>query len=51
LFTKQGYKTYAEDLLKRMTNPYLDDTIERGAEVLRLIEQAASDDTENEDEN
>ena len=30
---------------------HLDDTIERGAEVLRLVEQVASDDTENEDEN
>ncbi len=31
LFTKQGYLAYAEDLLERMTNPYLDDTIERAA--------------------
>jgi len=31
LFTEQGYRTYAEDLLERMTNPYLDDTIERAA--------------------
>ncbi|MCE5340007.1 MAG: hypothetical protein LLF92_02600 [Planctomycetaceae bacterium] len=31
LFTEQGYKAYAEDLLGRMTNPYLDDTIERAA--------------------
>lgn len=29
---------------------HLDDSIERGAEVLRLIEQVASHDTENEDE-
>ncbi|MBM3142579.1 MAG: 30S ribosome-binding factor RbfA [Chloroflexi bacterium] len=29
---------------------HLDDSIERGAEVLRLIEQVASRDTENEDE-
>ena len=29
---------------------HLDDSIERGAEVLRLIEQVASEDTENEDE-
>jgi ribosome-binding factor A len=29
---------------------HLDDSIERGAEVLRLIEQVASSDTENEDE-
>ena len=31
LFTEAGYKVYAEDLLERMTNPYLDDTIERAA--------------------
>jgi mannitol-1-phosphate 5-dehydrogenase len=31
LFTEQGYKAFAEDLLQRMTNPYLDDTIERAA--------------------
>lgn len=31
LFTKEGFKAYAEDLLERMTNPYLDDTIERAA--------------------
>jgi mannitol-1-phosphate 5-dehydrogenase len=31
LFTAAGYKVYAEDLLERMTNPYLDDTIERAA--------------------
>jgi len=30
LFTKDGYKIYAEDLLERTTNPYLPDTIERG---------------------
>jgi ribosome-binding factor A len=29
---------------------HLDESIERGAEVLRLIEQVASSDTENEDE-
>jgi ribosome-binding factor A len=29
---------------------HLDDSIERGDEVLRLIEQVASSDTENEDE-
>ena len=29
---------------------HLDDSIERGAEVLRLIEQVASSDTENKDE-
>jgi mannitol-1-phosphate 5-dehydrogenase len=31
LFTEEGYRGYAEDLLERMTNPYLDDTIERAA--------------------
>lgn len=31
LFTERGYKAYAEDLLDRMTNPYLDDMIERAA--------------------
>jgi mannitol-1-phosphate 5-dehydrogenase len=29
LFTKAGYKNYAEDLLERMTNPYLADTVAR----------------------
>lgn len=29
LFTESGYQAYAEDLLERMTNPYLDDPIER----------------------
>jgi mannitol-1-phosphate 5-dehydrogenase len=29
LFTKAGYKDYAEDLLERMTNPYLADTVAR----------------------
>ena len=29
LFTEAGFKEYAEDLLERMTNPYLDDSIER----------------------
>lgn len=31
LFTAAGYEKYAEDLLVRMVNPYLDDTIERAA--------------------
>ena len=31
LFTEAGYKVFAEDLLERMVNPYLDDTIERAA--------------------
>jgi mannitol-1-phosphate/altronate dehydrogenase len=29
LFTEAGFKSYAEDLLKRMTNPYLGDTVVR----------------------
>jgi mannitol-1-phosphate 5-dehydrogenase len=29
LFTAQGYRQYADDLLERMTNPYLRDTVER----------------------
>ena len=29
LFTDEGFRLYAEDLLNRMINPYLDDTIER----------------------
>lgn len=29
LFTEAGYKYYAEDLLERMTNPYLADTVAR----------------------
>ncbi|HBG78897.1 MAG TPA: hypothetical protein DDW84_08700 [Phycisphaerales bacterium] len=31
LFTEKGYKAFAEDLLSRMTNPYLDDAIDRAA--------------------
>ena len=31
LFTEAGFKGYAEDLLERMTNPYLSDPIERAA--------------------
>jgi mannitol-1-phosphate 5-dehydrogenase len=31
LFTPGGYQAYADDLLKRMTNPWLGDTIERAA--------------------
>lgn len=31
LFTEVGYRVFAEDLLERMTNPYLDDAIERAA--------------------
>lgn len=29
LFTPAGFRAYAEDLLERITNPHLDDTIER----------------------
>jgi mannitol-1-phosphate 5-dehydrogenase len=29
LFTPEGYREYALDLLERMTNPYLQDTVER----------------------
>jgi len=29
LFTPEGYRDYADDLLARMTNPYLQDTVER----------------------
>ncbi len=29
LFTAEGYREYADDLLDRMTNPYLRDTVER----------------------
>jgi mannitol-1-phosphate 5-dehydrogenase len=29
LFTAEGYTQYADDLLERMTNPYLRDTVER----------------------
>lgn len=29
LFTPEGYRLYAEDLLARMTNPFLRDTVER----------------------
>jgi mannitol-1-phosphate 5-dehydrogenase len=29
LFTPEGYRAYAEDLLRRMTNPFLRDTVER----------------------
>ena len=29
LFTHEGYREYADDLLERMTNPYLQDSVER----------------------
>lgn len=38
LFTEAGYKEYAEDLLVRITNPYLSDTIERaGRDLVRKL--------------
>ena len=39
LFTEAGFKDYAEDLLVRMTNPYLGDTIARVTrDVVRKLE-------------
>jgi len=39
LFTEAGYKGFAEDLLERMTNPYLGDTIARVTrDVVRKLE-------------
>jgi len=39
LFTEAGYKDFAEDLLARMTNPYLGDTIDRVTrDVVRKLE-------------
>jgi mannitol-1-phosphate 5-dehydrogenase len=39
LFTRPGFREYAEDLLTRMTNPYLGDTIERVArDIPRKLE-------------
>ncbi len=38
LFTESGYRNYAEDLLERMTNPWLTDTIARaGRDVIRKL--------------
>ncbi len=38
LFTKQGFTQYADDLLKRMTNPFLHDTTERvGRDPVRKL--------------
>ena len=40
LFTETGYNHYAQDLLDRITNPYLSDTIERAArDPLRKLSQ------------
>jgi mannitol-1-phosphate/altronate dehydrogenase len=35
LFTETGYRNYAEDLLERMTNPYLGDTVARVTRDIR----------------
>ncbi len=38
LFTEAGYRLYAEDLLERMTNPHLADTVARaGRDVVRKL--------------
>lgn len=38
LFTEEGVKEYAKDLLERMTNPYLADTVARaGRDVVRKL--------------
>jgi len=38
LFTEQGWRDYAQDLLERMTNEYLADRVERaGRDVLRKL--------------
>lgn len=38
LFTEPGYRCYAEDLLERMTNPYLEDTtIRAGRDIVRKL--------------
>jgi mannitol-1-phosphate 5-dehydrogenase len=38
LFTEAGYRLYAQDLLERMTNPYLADTVARaGRDVVRKL--------------
>ena len=38
LFTEAGYRHYAEDLLERMTNPFLGDTVTRaGRDVIRKL--------------
>jgi len=39
LFTEAGYKDYADDLLERMTNPYLGDTVARVTrDIVRKLE-------------
>jgi len=39
LFTQAGFRGYAEDLLERMTNPYLGDTVARVTrDIVRKLE-------------
>ena len=39
LFTEAGFRAYAEDLLERMTNPYLGDTVDRVTrDIVRKLE-------------
>ncbi len=39
LFTRAGYREYADDLLERMTNPFLGDTVDRvGRDPARKLE-------------
>ncbi|MCX5646216.1 MAG: hypothetical protein NTZ17_16270 [Phycisphaerae bacterium] len=41
LFTEDGYRSYGEDLLERITNPYLADTVARAArDVVRKLGSA-----------
>jgi mannitol-1-phosphate 5-dehydrogenase len=45
LFTEAGYRYYAEDLLERMTNPYLEDTTARaGRDPVRKLGSRAGRD-------
>ncbi len=38
LFTEEGYREYADDLLRRMTNPYLNDLVDRvGRDPVRKL--------------
>jgi mannitol-1-phosphate 5-dehydrogenase len=41
LFTEDGYRSYGEDLLERITNPYLADTVARAArDIVRKLGSA-----------
>jgi mannitol-1-phosphate 5-dehydrogenase len=41
LFTEDGYRSYGEDLLERITNPYLADTVARAArDIVRKLGNA-----------